>query len=1345
MKHFVRVETKEVEKKKNGFKQQIIAVYPKFLIEGQDIMKKGGYFYAVLDPLTNKWSLDETRAMEIVDRDLENYRDQNYIRADDGSYHDENGRQVVLYTINDSTTGQLKEFRLWLNSLGSNHRFHMLDNDITFKDEIVTPEQYRTKELPYKLYSGSINAYNELMNVLYDDENRAKIEWAIGSVIAGDSKEIEKMLVLCGPPGSGKSTVLDLVKKLFEGYWTIFIASDLATKSNQFGTELFKDNPLIAIQDDGTLKKIDSPAINEIISHKDIVINEKRKQQYKIKSNAIMFLATNDNVDISDETKGIARRLLDTYPSGNKVSVSKYRKLVKDMDFELGAIAQHCLEVYQSMGKEYYSNYSPNVMINRTNVLRNFVWDNFNYFTDEKKQGLFLLSEMYKFYKEYIDDSGLKYCISRLEFKERIGLYFKTYHRVKRIDDRIIRNVYEGFKDDIFNEIVNKEPEDEPYIWLDFNKTTSLFDKIAKDYPAQNANDDGKPIKKWADVETTLKDIDTKELHYVKVPTNHIVIDFDIKDDNGEKSYEKNLEAASKWPATYSELSKSGSGIHLHYIYEGDAKQLSRVYDDNIEIKVFVGNSSLRRKLTKCNDIQIATISSGLPIKEEKTMAINRDYVINEVHIRSMIERNLNKEFHGATKPSIDFIKKILDDAYESGVPYDVRDMRNRVLSFANNSTHQAEACVKLVAAMKFNSDNDILERKDPGFKNDELVFFDVEVFPNLFIICWKKAGKDVKPIKMINPRSDEVEALFNFKLVGFNCRRYDNHIMYAASMGYTPFQLYSLSQSIINGGKNCFFGEAYNLSYTDVYDFLSAGNKKSLKQWEIELGLTHIENAHPWDEPLDEKYWDEVANYCCNDVIATEAVFDHNVSDWVARKILAKLSGLTVNDTTNTHTTKIIFGNEKHPQSVFNYPDLSMMFPGYKFDAGVSTYRGEVVGEGGYVYAEPGVHTNVALLDIASMHPSSIEAMNLFGPYTKNFLDLKYGRVHIKHIVAQLHDGVPKEKIKEYDIVRSMLGGKLAEFLDNDEELEGLPNGLKTAINSVYGLTSASFDNKFRDPRNVDNVVAKRGALFMVDLKHAVQEKGFTVAHIKTDSIKIPNATPDIINFVMEFGKKYGYIFEHEETYDRMCLVNDAVYIAKYKKPHKDKKTGKDIWWTATGAQFAHPYLFKTLFSHDPIKFEDMCEMKAVQSSMYLDMNEDLMDVSLVEKALDKLEKDFKAGKVDDKTYMFEKDKMTKEIAQGHNYIFIGKVGNFCPIKPGCGGGRLVRDQKGKMYSVTGTKDYRWLEADVVKGANKTKDIDKTYFKKLVDEAVNDISQYTDIEWFTDVNSNNEEVPFVS
>jgi hypothetical protein len=467
-------------------------------------------------------------------------------------------------------------------------------------------------------------------------------------------------------------------------------------------------------------------------------------------------------------------------------------------------------------------------------------------------------------------------------------------------------------------------------------------------------------------------------------------------------------------------------------------------------------------------------------------------------------------------------------------------------------------------------------------------------------------------------------------------------------------------------------FGEAYNISYTDVYDFSS--KKKSLKKFEIELGIHHQEVGLKWDEPVPEEMWDLVADYCVNDVVATEAVFNDRKQDFIARKIISELSGLTPNDTTQMHTAKIIFGDEKRPQDRFDYTDLSKMFPGYTFDNGKSEYRGEDPGEGGYVYAEPGMYKDVALLDVASMHPNSLIQLNAFGPYTKNFTQIVEARLAIKH--------------KDYDKAKGMLNGILTPYLEHPENTDALAYALKIVINIVYGLTSAKFDNKFKDPRNIDNIVAKRGALFMIDLKHAVQEQGFKVAHIKTDSIKIPDANEHIIKFVMYFGKKYGYTFKHEATYDKMCLVNDAVYIAKYKD---GKHAGE---WTATGAQFAQPYVYKTLFSKESIAFEDLCETKTVSTALYLDMNEGLPQ-------------------------------------DEHQYHFVGKVGSFCPIKPGKGGGVLLREKDGKYYAAGGSKGYRWLEAEVVKTLGKEDDIDRSYYAALVDDAVANISKYGDFEWF--------------
>ena len=724
---------------------------------------------------------------------------------------------------------------------------------------------------------------------------------------------------------------------------------------------------------------------------------------------------------------------------------------------------------------------------------------------------------------------------------------------------------------------------------------------------------------------------------------------------------------------------------------------------------------------------------------------VNTKVVQSEKGLRVQIKRNLNKEIHPATKPSIDFIHKILTDAYESGMVYDVTDMRNAVLAFAANSTNQADYCIKLVNKMPFKS-----AENAPSAPNDEadLVFYDVEVFPNLFLVNWKFAGSKTV-VRMINPTPQEIEGLMKFRLVGFNCRRYDNHILYARLMGYTNEQLYNLSQKIISSEKktksnNCFFGEAYNVSYTDVYDFCS--KKQSLKKWEIELGIHHQELGLPWDQPVPESMWQKVAEYCDNDVIATEAVFNARKADFIAREILADVAGMTVNDTTNTLTARIIFGSNKRPQDAFRYRDMGdvsqidelpftmgepeydqytafdkkgrPIFPGYKFENGKSTYRGEEVGEGGYVYAEPGMYGNIALLDIASMHPSSIIAEELFGPeYTKRFQEIRDARVAIKH--------------KEFDKARKMLNGALAKYLTDESAADALAQALKIAINSVYGLTSAGFENPFRDNRNKDNIVAKRGALFMVNLKHEVQKRGFTVAHIKTDSIKIPDATPEIIQFVMEYGKMYGYIFEHEATYDRMCLVNNAVYIAKYKD---GKHAGE---WTATGTQFQIPYVFKKLFTHEEITFDDMCETKSVTGALHLDMNENLPDVSAAEKDLADLLK-----RVDpDGSRPFgadeEIERLKKVIAEGHDYVFIGKVGQFCPIKDGCGGGLLCRESEDKKTgekkydAATGTKGYRWLESEMVKQLGKEGDIDRAYYDTLVDTAATDISKFGDFEWF--------------
>lgn len=1311
-------------------------LYPK----SQDLMIRGGDFYAVWVESKGLWSTNEDDALSLIDSELTKYADDYRIKNPEANLK-------IQYTW-DSNSGSIDRWHKYCQKQ-KRDSFEMLDETIIFANTETDKKNYASKRLPYSLEKGNIDNYNKLIGTLYDPEERHKIEWAIGSIIQGDSKFIQKFLVFYGAAGTGKSTILNIIQKLFEGYYSVFDAKALGSASNSFALEAFRSNPLVAIQHDGDLSRIeDNTRLNSLVSHELMTVNEKFKSTYANRFKCFLFMGTNKPVKITDGKSGLIRRLIDVHPSGNKLPAKEYRDVVKKVDFELGAIAWHCREVYLE-NPDAYDDYIPTAMLGASNDFYNFVIDAYHVF---KSQNGTTLKAAWEMYKNYCDDAKVGYPLSQRAFKEELKNYFHTYSDRFNLDDGSrVRSYYEGFKTSIFeeNHTENKKSVMKETIdaFIDFKEQPSIFDTECAECPAQYASSKETPSKKWDDVTTILKDLDTSRTHYVKIPEKHIVIDFDIKDESGNKSFEKNLEAAKKFPATYAELSKSGQGIHLHYIYNGDVTKLSRVYADSVEIKVFTGKSSLRRKLTKCNGLPIKSISSGLPTKGEKKM-VSSDVIKSEKGLRSLIERNLRKEIHPGTKPSCDFIYKILEDAYEQGLKYDLSDMKNQIYAFAAHSTNQSEYCVKLVKQMHFKSD----ESSTPvDTASAQIVFYDIEVFPNLLLVNWKIRGEGHKIVRMINPKPEEIEDLLKFRLVGFNCRRYDNHIIYARLMGYNNEQIYNLSQRIINGERNAFFGEAYNLSYTDIYDFASAGNKKSLKKLEIEMGIHHQELGLPWDQPVPENLWPKVSEYCDNDVIATEAAFDYLSADWTARQILADLAGLTVNDTTNTLTTRFIFGKNKTPQSQFCYRDMSkpvksldpevkkfldeacpeMMsqrhgpeksllpyFPGYKFEAGVSTYKGETVGEGGYVYAEPGMHYNVALLDIASMHPHSLIAECLFGPeFTRRFREIVEGRVNIKH--------------EAWDIVNTMLGGVLTPYvqkvINGEMKTKDLANALKTAINSVYGLTSANFDNPFRDIRNKDNIVAKRGALFMIDLKEEVQKRGFTVAHIKTDSIKIPNATPEIIQFVMDFGRKYGYTFEHEATYDRMCLVNDAVYICRYDDGH----------WDATGTQFAVPYVFKTLFSKEKIEFNDLCETKSVTSALYLDMNEHLPDVSDAEKDLAKIETKFKKGEIDEAEYNTRKEEYGLIIATGHDYKFIGKVGAFCPIKPGCGGGLLVREKDGKYYSATGSKGYRWLESEMVQ--NNQDIIDISYYKELVDTAVETISEYGDFEMFvSDIKEDN-------
>ena len=1289
----------------------------------KDIMTRGGEFYAIFDEQTGFWTKSKPRAIELIDMQVREFAEKD---SGEESMRDPFHGPIII-SMSDTANQLTTQFERFCRTMGDN--WHPLDQKMFFSNSEIKRNDYASKTLDYPLLEQPTPYYDALCEVLYLPDEREKWEWAVGSMITGDSSKIQKMFAFYGEPGTGKSTIISKIfaDQIFGGikmgYAVKFEANNLCG-GDSFGTDFLANDSVLVYDDDAEMGMITvKSTLNKVISHEQVRVNVKFEKPFMTTANCMIFVGSNDPIQLSPNS-GMKRRLIDIRPTGNLLAADQYDEIMEHIQFEKSGIAWRCYQVYKKLGRHYYDHYIAEDMLARTSPFHNFVIEN----VMELKDGT-SLANAYDLYLKYAQACKFKNELVRYKFRDTLKLYFEKYEDTK----------FSGFR---WEKIGKKKPEEkhvEIKSWLEFNCTESEFDSLYLDQPAQYANEDGVPEKKWDKVTTTLSDIDPTKLHYVKMPENVICIDFDIKDESGNKSYELNLQAASKFPPTYAELSKSGCGIHLHYIYTGgDPKELSRVYDDNVEVKVFTGNAALRRQLSMCNDLPVAEISSGLPLKDVKggKKMVDWDGFKNEKVLRAMIVKNLKKEYHPATKPSIDYINDLLNQAYESGASYDVRDMQNDVLAFAMGSTHKSDYCVNLVSNMRFCS-KDILDKEKEDIIVDEnapIVIFDVEVAPSYlqylayckankievdpnvpedaqahFLICWKFLGKGKAVQKMLDPAPDEVSKLFKYRLIGFNNRDYDNHMIWACSQGYTPEELYRLNYRIINEkDKNAKFGQAYNISYTDILDFAAGDNKKGLKKWEIELGLDHLEWDRPWYEPIPDNRLIDWCDYCSNDVTSTEEVFYHLEDDYEARLILARVAGGTPNDKTNSLTIKLLTHGIDDPQSQYVYTDLSTIFPGYEYHpegipkerystepgTKVSTmksiYMGEDPSEGGFANCpEPGVYFNVWLFDVASMHPHSAIRLKIFGKIiTERFENLVEARVAIKHI-REIGDEAYKEALRRLDAIKEGSSKVIEDILKGlsgkelKKKCKAIANALKTAINSVYGLTSAKFDNKLRDPNNVDNIVAKYGALFMITLKHKLQEMGVTVVHIKTDSIKVANCDEKIKKFIFDFGKKYGFTFEHEATYSKMCIVDDAQYVAY--EVEADGEKLENPFWTVTGAKFASPYLFKSLFTHEKIEFNDLAETKSVtDAAMYICTD--------------------------------ESDK------------FVGRVGSFVAVKDGYGGS-LMRIKGDKKGAVTGTKGWLWNEASVMK--SHTDMIDKDYYRKQCDDAIATIEKYYPFDEF--------------
>ena len=191
--------------KERSIKRGITEVYVDFRVcRSKDLMVRGKSFYAIWDEGRQLWSTDEYDVQRLIDEDLTKYADKVRERTTD---------MVTVRYMSEFSSGAWVEFRRFLQNISDSSR--QLDETITFSNTEVKKEDYISKRLNYPLEKGEIKAYDEIIGTLYEPDERAKLEWAIGSIVAGDAK-ISKVYRTLWRIGAGKSTILNIIQKLFE-------------------------------------------------------------------------------------------------------------------------------------------------------------------------------------------------------------------------------------------------------------------------------------------------------------------------------------------------------------------------------------------------------------------------------------------------------------------------------------------------------------------------------------------------------------------------------------------------------------------------------------------------------------------------------------------------------------------------------------------------------------------------------------------------------------------------------------------------------------------------------------------------------------------------------------------------------------------------------------------------------------------------------------------------------------------------------------------------------------------------------------------------------------------------
>jgi hypothetical protein len=338
--------------------------------------------------------------------------------------------------------------------------------------------------------------------------------------------------------------------------------------------------------------------------------------------------------------------------------------------------------------------------------------------------------------------------------------------------------------------------------------------------------------------------------------------------------------------------------------------------------------------------------------------------------------------------------------------------------------------------------------------EQDNLLFYDIEVYSHNAFVVFKDINKKLKRVFHNNfvGLSDFIKGK---TLVGFNNHYYDDKILTYMLDLKTVQQIKTLNDAIIGGEDVRFVGKP-KFPSLDCFQQIDV-SRPSLKKIQGAMGRMILESSVPFtiNRPLTQEEFDDVLNYCINDVDTTIDVYIKRLKSYFKPKIsLVDMLGRedAIKWNTTTISANLLLKRPLPKWSGIRVPEwmLDLVPPDVK-EFWLTKEKGTMTVfefENAIQFAFGGLHgahtsikkvKGVKLLDVRSMYPEIIILLKVLGEQaTEIYKEILNKRIAVKHVDKILSDALKL-------ILNSVYGN-----LGNEHSLLYNPNALKSVV--IFG-----------------------------------------------------------------------------------------------------------------------------------------------------------------------------------------------------------------------------------------------------------------------------------------------------